>query len=441
MNSNSRTTLMASAIAIAISAMLAPQLASAAGPDGSPYLLGDWNGQRTRLAEQGVTFNLGYVSEVAGNTSGGTDEKTRNSDQWLFGSELDLDKLWGWKGGKFHIDITNRNGHNLSSDAGLGTFQQVQEVYGRGQTWRLTNFYLQQSLLDGRLALKFGRLAIGGDFAAFSCDFQNLTFCGAQPGNLVGSYWGNWPVSVWGGLAKWNTTAQSYLQAGVYQVNPAYFDDGHNVRQGLYPNNPHGTTGALVPVEFGWLPAAALHGLPGSYKVGVWYNTSDSADLLLDQDRQPLGTTGVGALQRSGAYGGYINFRQQVSGVAGGKGATVFLNASQADKFTAATDSQVALGMEYKGVFDRPRDVVGLAVGATHGNGRYASYQRTHNRLHPDAQTVVNDGYEVAAEVFYSWSPLPSLNIRPNLQFVKHPGGTTQNADAVVLGLKTVVAF
>ena len=29
------------------------------------------------------------------------------------------------------------------------------------------------------------RLTVGEDFASFSCDFQNLTFCGAQPGNLV----------------------------------------------------------------------------------------------------------------------------------------------------------------------------------------------------------------------------------------------------------------
>jgi len=443
MNITSRITPMASAAALVLvpvlAAMLAPQIAAAADLDGSPYLLGDWNGQRTRLAEQGVTFNLGYVSEIAGNTSGGRDKKIRNSDQWLFGSELDLDKLWGWQGARFHIDITNRNGHNLSTDAGLGTFQQVQEVHGRGQTWRLTNFYLAQSVLDERLRLKFGRLTIGSDFAGFSCDFQNLTFCGAQPGNLVGSYWGNWPVSVWAGVASLNTSAHTYLKAGVYQVNPAYFDDDHNVHQGLYPNNPHGTTGALIPVEFGWLPS--VKGLPGSYKAGVWYNTSDSADLMLDQDRRPLGTTSVGALRRSGAYGGYINFQQQVTGTAGGQGVSVFLNVSQADKFTAATDSQVALGMEVKGVSGRPRDMVGLAVGATHGNGRYASYQRTHNRVYPNAQVVVDDGYEVAAEVFYGWSPIPSLSIRPNLQFVKHPGGSARNDDAVVLGLKTLVAF
>jgi porin len=439
MNITSRKNVLAAGIGILAFGMLAPQIASAADLGSSPYLLGDWKGERTRLAEQGVKLKLGYASEIARNTSGGTDHLTRYTDQWLLGTELDLDKLLGWQGGKFNIDITDRNGHNLSSDAGLGTFQLVQEVYGRGQTWRLTNFFLSQSLLNDRLTLKFGRMTIGSDFAAFSCDFQNLTFCGSQPGNLVGSYWANWPVSVWAGVARLNTSAQTYLQLGAYQVNPSYVSDSYNVHNGLLPNNPHGTTGALIPLEFGWLPS--VRGLPGSYKVGAWYNTSDSKDLMLDQNRQPLGSGSVGALQRDGAYGAYINFQQQVTGSAGGKGVTVFLNASQADKFTAATDRQVALGMEYKGVFDRPRDMVGLALGTTHGNGRYASYQRTYNSLHRDGRTVVNDGSEYVAELFYSWSPLPSVSIRPNLQYVMHPGGSSQNGNAVVLGLKTVVAF
>ncbi|MDN4055012.1 carbohydrate porin [Massilia sp. YIM B02763] len=432
-------TVIAAAIATAAFGMLATQAASATDLNTSPYLLGDWNGQRTRLAEQGVKFDLGYVSEIASNTTGGTDHKTRNSDQWRFGTTLDLDKLLGWHGGTFYIDITDRNGHNLDTDAGLGNFQQVQEVYGRGQTWRLTNFYLQQSLLNDRLRLKFGRMTIGTDFANFSCDFQNLTFCGAQPGNIVGSYWANWPVSVWAAVAKLNTSATTYLQVGAYQVDPTYLNDEDTRHRGLYPNNPHGTTGALIPVEFGWLPS--VNGLPGSYKVGAWYNTSDSADLMLDQNRQPLGSSDAVALRRDGAYGGYVSIQQQVTGSAGGKGMTLFLNASQADKFTAATDSQVAVGMQYKGLFDRPRDMIGVAVGATHGNGRYANHQRFVNGLHPDAATVVNDGYEYATEVYYAWSPIPSLSIRPNVQFIKHPGGTSANSDVVVLGLKSLVTF
>ncbi|TCV95912.1 OprB family porin [Luteibacter rhizovicinus] len=403
------------------------------------YLFGDWNGTRTRLADEGITFDLGYGSEVAHNFTGGTSHLTRYTDQWKLGSTLDLDKLWGWKGATFRIMVTDRNGRNLGADAHIGNNQLIQEVYGRGQTWHLTEFSIEQKFFDGKLDWKFGRLPVGSDFAAFSCDFQNLTFCGAQPGNIVGDYWVNWPTSQWATIVKLNTTEQTYIQIGAYQVNPKYVDDRYARKNGWKLNNPGGTTGALIPLEFGWTPSVG--GLPGSYKIGGWYNTSKGNDLYLDVNREPIALTGGKPLQRDSRYGGYINFEQQVSGVAGGKGTTVFLNISQADRDTSATDGQIALGMEYKGIFDRPNDFVGAALGATHANGRRGDYQRLFNETHPDQATVVNDGYEYVAEVFYNWSPIASINLRPNLQYILHPGGTSQNSNAFVLGLKTSVTF
>ena len=114
-----------------------------------------------------------------------------------FSAMLDLEKLFGLKQATFKLAITDRNGDNLSSDANLQSLQQVQELYGRDQTWRWTQFWYQQKYLDGLVTWKIGRITEGEDFAAFSCEFTNLTFCGAQPGNIVGSYWYNWPVSQW----------------------------------------------------------------------------------------------------------------------------------------------------------------------------------------------------------------------------------------------------
>lgn len=42
-----------------------------------PWLLGDWGGERTRLAERGIDFNFGYGTELAHNASGGTRHLTR----------------------------------------------------------------------------------------------------------------------------------------------------------------------------------------------------------------------------------------------------------------------------------------------------------------------------------------------------------------------------
>ena len=429
-----RSAFAAAACALGVSAGVhADDLAS------RPHLLGDWGGQRSRLAEQGVTFNLGYGSQVAHNARGGTERLTRYTDQWEFGLTLDLDKRWGWRGGSFQFTMTDRNGRDLGADANIGNNMLIQEVYGRGQTWHLTQLWLDQKLLDERLELKFGRMTLSEDFFSFPCDFQNLSFCSSQPGNLVGDYWVNWPTSQWAARLKYHTAADSYVQLGVYQVNPKYVDDRYARRNGWKPDFPGGTTGALVPLEAGWQPR--WQGLPGSYKLGAWYNTSEGDDLYLDVNRNPRALTGLDALQRDSRFGAYLSLQQQVSGSAGGRGATVFLNFTQADRRTARLDHQLTMGVQYKGLFaGRPQDSAGLALGATHNNGRFADYVRMNN-VRTGQDTVVGSSYEYVGEVYYSWAPLPSVTLRPNLQYIVHPGGTTRNANAFVIGLKSILVF
>ena len=407
--------------------------------DDSPYLFGDWNGTRTRLEQEGIKFDFEYGFEAGHNFSGGTQHITRYTDQWKLGATLDLDKLWGWTGGQFDIMITDRNGRDLGADAHIGNNQLIQEVYGRGQTWHLTILTLTQKFFDGKLEWGIGRMPVGGYFDAFSCDFQNLTFCGAPPGNIVGDYWVNWPTSQWATYLKLHTSDTTYVSLGGYQVNPNYINDSYARHNGLKPNFPGGTTGALIPLEFGWTPMA--NGLPGTYRVGVWDNTSKGADLYLNTDREPLALDGGTALQRDSRYGGYISMQQQISGEANGRGTTVFFNATMADHYTSATDRQFAMGAEYKGIFNRPNDMLGLALGATHANSYLANYQRQFNALNPTMPGMVKDGYEYVAELFYNWSPIKSINLRPNLQYIVHPGGTTQNSNALVLGLKTAIVF
>jgi porin len=116
-----------------------------------PWLLGDWGGNRTRLQQHGIDLQLGYIAEFGINVKGGTDKKATYPGQWTFGATLDLDQLLGIHDARFQITFTDRNGHSLTDDAQLGTLQPVQEVFGRGQTWRLTQFWYGQKYFDGLL--------------------------------------------------------------------------------------------------------------------------------------------------------------------------------------------------------------------------------------------------------------------------------------------------
>ena len=110
---------------------------------------------------------------------------------------FDLDKILGWQDTEAQITITERNGRSLSqtSDALDGHLSSTQEVWGRGQTWRLTDLWIKKKFMDQKLDIKVGRFGEGEDFNSFDGDFQNLALCGSQVGNWVGDQWYNWPVS------------------------------------------------------------------------------------------------------------------------------------------------------------------------------------------------------------------------------------------------------
>ena len=155
----------------------------------SPYMLGDWNGTRTELSEKGYDFKLDYTGEMGSNLHGGYDHDrtARYSDQFGLGTHLDLQKILGWDDAEFQLTITKRSGNNISNDRindpRVGGFTSAQEVWGRGQTTRLTQMWYQQKFFDQKLDIKVGRFGEGEDFNSFPCDFQNLAFCGSQVGN------------------------------------------------------------------------------------------------------------------------------------------------------------------------------------------------------------------------------------------------------------------
>jgi porin len=406
-----------------------------------PWLLGDWGGYRTRLQQDGVDLQLGYTSEIAINTQGGTDKKARYTDQWTFGTTLDLDRLLGLHDARFQITFTDRNGRNLSDDAHLGTLQQVQEVFGRGQTWRLTQFWFDQKYFDGLLDWKVGRLGVGEDFASFACDFQNLTFCGSDPGNLVGNYIFNWPVSQWATRLKVALDDFGYVQIGAYDINPKYLNT--DAEDALLPVFFSDSTGVMLPVEVAWLPQFANGTLPGSYKFGVWVDTSDASDVVNVLGTVAASNPGVPVDQDHGRFGGYINFEQQVTRTATENpkgGLRLFLNAVFADDRTATTDRQIAGGLLYTGPFSsRPDDDIAFAVGTTHVNDRVADAQALGNGLGLGPTPVQHSEY--VFELYYTLRPVSGLLFRPNLQYILDPGGTSHNEDAFVMGLKVGADF
>jgi len=395
-----------------------------------PGLVGDWFGLKPRLEGLGIVPTGRYVSEASWNYNGGQRHDLVETGQFDLGLQLDMQKLAGING-TFQADVTYRRGHLLDQRAGLDTLQQVQEVYGRGQTWRLTQFWYDLPMLRGAVDVKVGRTSPGEDFAAFSCSFQNLSFCGSTVGNVVGNYWYNWPVSQWGGRVRVNQ-GKLYVQVAAYEENPRNLDKDFTL------GHFGGATGALIPLEVGLTRGGENRSPVGSYKVGGWVSTSNEADVFLDVNRRPIVLTDLPPLERSSAYGFWLNFQQQLTGHSeNGKtvsGLTVFLNVTQADRRTSTVDNQIAVGLFEKGLFPWfTEDVIGLGFARTHVNGRVARSERL------DEQPTQSSEY--AAELYYGFHPRSWLELRPNLQWVHHAGGYADAHEVGVVGLKSALTF
>lgn len=407
--------------------------------DTAPWLLGSNDGARMQLRERGVDFQLGWSNEALHNLDGGSRTLTRHAGQVALGATLDLERLWNWDGARFQITVDKRYGDNLADDAALGTLLGPHEIYGRGQTWWLTNFHLDQDLLDKRVQLRVGKMPVGSDFGFDQCDFLNLTACGSPPGNIEGRYWHNWPIGPWGARVQLALGPQAHLKLGVYQVNARYVDDGWARDNGWKLDNPSGTVGALVPMELGWTPR--LHGLPGDHRVGAWISSAGGDDLYLNAQHLPLATAGGSALHRDRSYGAYLSLQQQLSGSDDGAGLHGFLNLTHADSRTARVNRQITAGLVYRQLPWRPADSVGVMAGVNAASEQYSRFARQWNALHPTDTRPLAGGSEKVVEMFYQWVPQPWLRVRPSLQYIARPGGQENSTDALLLGLKSDVVF
>jgi len=414
----------------------------------SKYMTGDWGGLRTELQNKGYDIQLEYVGEVGANLKGGynNDKTARYSDQFAIGTAFDLEKILGWHDAEAKLTITERSGRNISNDRigdpRAGTFSSSQEVWGRGQTWRLTQMWVKQKYFDGALDIKVGRFGEGEDFNSFPCDFQNLAFCGSQVGNWVGSIWYNWPVSQWALRVKYNLTPEFYAQVGVYEQNPSYLETGNGFKL-----SGSGTKGMILPVELVWSPK--VNSLPGEYRLGYYYSTAKADDVYEGVNNQPAALTGEAFKSHDSKHGFWVVAQQQLTAHNGdaSRGLSVFANLTQHDKATNYVDNYQQIGFTYKGPFDaRPKDDIGIGVARIHVNNDAQKNRELANQI-ANISDYDNPAFlpiqrtEYNAEIYYGFHVTNWLTVRPNLQYVKHPGGVDQVENALVAGLKVQSVF
>ncbi|UZE19284.1 carbohydrate porin [Pseudomonas sp. B21-054] len=414
----------------------------------SKWMTGDWGGERTKLIEQGIDIKADFVGEMGANLHGGyNDDKTaRWSQQFGLGVALDLEKLAGWGDTEAKIQFTRRDGRNISNDRigdpRAGTLSSSQEVWGRGQTTRLTQLWIKQKYFDSKLDVKAGYFGEGEDFNTFPCEFQNLAFCGSQAGNWATGIWYNWPIMQAAIRVKYNLTPELYAQIGAYNQNPSQLENKNR-----YKLSGSGTKGTLIPVELVWSPK--LNNLPGEYRVGYYKSTAKADDVREDDNGDDAARSGNAYRSHSSKDGYWFVAQQQLTTHNGdaSRGLNIAANATFHDKETNIVDNYQSLMFVYKGPFDaRPKDDVGIGFSRIHVNEdvkKNAELVNVANGVsdYDDPLFTPLRSTEYNYEVNYGFHVTNWLTVRPNLQYITHPGGVDEVDNALVAGLKIQSVF
>lgn len=190
--------------------------------------------------------------------------------------------------------------------------------------------------------------------------------------------------------------------------------------------------------------AATLRWLAWRVPRGLILHSSDAKDVLKDSNGQPAVVSGAAYRSASSKHGLWLGAMQQITQESGdaSRGLSLFAMATVHDKKTSKVDHYVSIGAVYKGLFAaRPKDDIGLTFSEVHVNPAYRKNAALTNLVnsvedYDDPAYLPVQETEYNAELNYGVHVTDWLTVRPNVQFVRHPGGVKEVDDAWVSGLK-----
>jgi porin len=402
------------------------------------YLFGDWLGERTQLAADGIKPLFLFITDPFVNTTGGRRQGFSEYD--LLGVDVlfDTDKLFGWPGGEFRVGFANNSGTSLSEHY-VGNNFPVQLADVASANPRLTYLSYTQSLFDDQWSVRFGRLTInsvyGEEFAGsqYFKAFTSVAFDLVPLGiflNAPGAF--GYPLATWGARVKFEPVDWFYVMAGCYNGDPdVKGDDRHGVDFTL-----RGPPFVIGEVGFRRNYGKDASGLPGNLKLGAYFNGGDAE--VFDS-----GLAGRASETVEARYGFYAVGDQALArwgdpaekrhlGVFG-----AFVCAPDQRVNTAPYFFDAGL-VAYGFLPSRPRDFAGIGVA-------YGSYSAD-LRHAEEIQSITNpaigvQSWEMTVELNYGCTIRPGLLLQPSLQYLINPGGNGAVPNALAIGMNVVFNF
>jgi carbohydrate-selective porin OprB len=363
-------------------------------------LTGDWGTLRPKLEDHGLAFDGTYTMDASSVLGGGL--RRRSVARGLLDLNLKFDPkaTLGIEGGTFYAQYFFRHGPNGSVDTGdLQGYSNMDadNLSRAGEIW------YEQKLLHDVLRVKLGQmdsnsefdtLASAGEFlnssAGYSPSLLNLpTYPNAAPS-----------INVFVNPADW-----LYFGAG------AYTDGSRNFSAASF-QKPY------FLGEAGLTHAGRQRLGAGKLAAGVWHDTET---LSRFDGTQQHGATGFYAVAEQ------MVWKEKPGDASDAQGVSVFAQYAWADANVSPVAQHIGVGVSATGFLPtRDHDLAGV----------YWTWAQTSRTT---GSTFDRD--EHCLEFFYSFQVTPFFTLKPDFQWISHPGGQSAPAEASVVTLRGTVTF
>ncbi len=402
--------------------------------------------RRAAASLRGITLHLSDSENLLGNFAGGVKQGSTVQGLTTLSIDVRAGKAFGLPGGAVHASVLDIHGQPLTGPY-LDNLQAANGNEGRDGA-RLWELWYDQDFDHGRDDVKIGQQSIDNEFIVSSDSglFVN-TMAGWPLLPSFDMYGGGpaYPLSSLGARLRARMTHGVTVLAGAFDDNPG----GGRFAQNAQVLDPNGTnfnlnTGTLYIGELQY--ATAVAGLPGSYKLGAWYDTGLFPDEYLAAD---------GLSQADPRSGGVPLLHHGDASVYGVVDQTVWRSPVRAaralnvfGRIMGAPDDRNLIDVAFNGgltVNDplpgRPDDQFGIDLGIGHVSGRAAELDR--------ASGLPAQGVETLVELTYLAQVARWLALQPDLQYIVHPGGGLLDPadprhlirNELVAGVRAVVTF
>ncbi|MEJ1975419.1 MAG: carbohydrate porin [Acetobacteraceae bacterium] len=424
-------------------------------------LLSDMGGVRTMLSGYGISLGLSETSEVLGNATGGIHQGADYDGLTTMSLGLDTQRAFGWEGGIFNISALQIHGRNLGSD-NLGTLLPPSGI-NADRTTRLWELWYQQSFLDGQVDVKLGQQSLDQEFivSTNALLFVNTAFgWPLVPSVDMPGGGPAYPLSSLGVRVRAQISPQFTALLGLFNGSPTarFNTEDSQIRNGSGTSFPL-NGGALVIGELqfafpgnGSMVAPGGSGpLPGSYKIGFWWDSEPFADQNLDNTGVSLASlvSNGTPLQRNGDYSIYAVMDQSILQIGDDSGRllNVFARVMGAPDDRNLINFGANLGLVlHEPIVGRGQDTAGIAMG-------YGRVGKSASDFDKEAQRVTGSGFRRTAETFieltYQAQVTNWMQLQPDFQYVWNPGAGVANPNdptqklknEAIFGLRTNITF